>query len=35
MLLVGVPMVLDIDWGSDPANAAIRIEADSKLTKAA
>lgn len=35
MLLDGVPLVLDIDWGSDPANAAIRIEADSKLTKAA
>lgn len=35
MLLDGVPLVLDIDWSSDPQHASVRIEADGQLTDAA
>lgn len=35
MLLDGVPLVLDIDWSSNPRSASVTIEADGALTQAA
>jgi len=35
MLLDGVPLVLDIDWSSNPSSASVTIDADGKLTEAA
>ena len=35
ILLDGVPVVLDIDWSSDPHSASVVVDADGKLTASA